>query len=54
MCKFCEREETIGRKDQKVFMNDEHYLVYLGKRTIFGEQIGKVNYCPMCGKKLEE
>ena len=39
---------------QKIFMNEDHQLVYLGENSIFGDVIGKVKYCPKCGKKLED
>ena len=52
MCKFCKGESTFGRSGQKIFMNEDHQLVYLGENSIFGDVIGKVKYCPKCGKKL--
>jgi hypothetical protein len=54
MCKFCKGNSTIGREGQKVFMNDYGQLVYLGKHSIFGDVIGEIKYCPMCGKKIEK
>lgn len=53
MCKFCKGESTFGRSEQKIFMNDNGQLVYLGENSIFGEVIGKIKYCPLCGKKIE-
>ena len=53
MCKFCKGEFTFGRSGQKIFMNDNGQLVYLGENGIFGEVIGKIKYCPLCGKKIE-
>jgi hypothetical protein len=53
MCKFCKGESTFGRSGQKIFMNDNGQLVYLGENGIFGEVIGKIKYCPLCGKKIE-
>ncbi len=54
MCKFCKGNSTIDREGQKVFMNDYGQLVYLGKHSIFGDVIGEIKYCPMCGKKIEK
>lgn len=54
MCKFCKSESTIGRVGQKVFMNEYGQLVYLGEHSIFGDVIGKIKYCPICGKKIEK
>ena len=53
MCKFCKGEFTFGRSGQKIFMNDNGQLAYLGDNHIFGEVIGKIKYCPLCGKKIE-
>ena len=53
MCNFCKSESTIGRVGQKVFMNEYGQLVYLGEHSIFGDVIGKIKYCPICGKKIE-
>lgn len=52
MCKFCKGESTLGRSGQKIFMNETGQLVYLGEYSLFGDIIGKVNYCPVCGKKV--
>lgn len=54
MCKFCKSESTIGRVGQKVFMNEYGQLVYLGKHLMFGDVIGKIKYCPICGKKIKK
>jgi hypothetical protein len=53
MCNFCKSESTIGRVGQKVLMNEYGQLVYLGEHSIFGDVIGKIKYCPICGKKIE-
>jgi hypothetical protein len=53
MRKFCKGESTFGRSGQKIFMNDNGQLVHLGENGIFGEVIGKIKYCPLCGKKIE-
>lgn len=54
MCKFCEGKKTIGREGRKIFMNESGQLVYLGEHTMFGDVIGKVKFCPECGKAIKE
>lgn len=54
MCKFCESKKTIGREGRKIFMNESGQLVYLGEHTMFGDVIGKVKFCPECGKTIKE
>ena len=53
MCKFCEGKETLGREGRRIFMNEYGQLVYLGEHTIFGDVIGEVKFCPVCGKPIK-
>lgn len=52
MCRFCEGKTTLGREGHKIFMNEDGQLVYLGEHTMFGDVIGKVKFCPKCGKAV--
>lgn len=53
MCEFCEKgEPIIGDYSDGALIENENILVSYGECTDFAK--GKINYCPMCGRKLKE
>ena len=57
MCKYCEKEKKIEEEE-----NDNIYFTIYGRflrvqGKVFTIPLGrtiKINYCPMCGRRLEE
>ena len=52
MCKYCEEEKEIGYDDAcgTLFIEDKKLTVDVG----FDAMMCEINYCPMCGRKLNE
>ena len=59
MCKYCEKSKSLEIKDaygdldlriEEIYVEDKH----LGIDTISHRNYIDINYCPMCGRKLED
>ena len=51
--------ECIGRiaceDEMSIWLEDDNYLLAIcDAQGYYGEVSVKINYCPMCGRKLEE
>lgn len=62
MCEYCEKEKPIANGEEwtinieNTYGEKELYIeMYLGGyESIEDNTYVKINYCPMCGKKLKE
>ena len=57
MCEYCEKGKEIRNDDNiKSFISKAHFgysiIVQTNKLYLDVQNIGFINYCPMCGRKL--
>ena len=53
MCEYCEKgKPIIGDEQDGADITNGNILTSYGECTSFAE--GKIQYCPMCGRKLDE
>ena len=56
MCEYCEKEKVILTFDESV--DFEGYVNIINNQLVISNDYGltaiRINYCPMCGRKLEE
>jgi hypothetical protein len=54
-CKYCQDDGYIvEKKDVRIFLDNEYLCYEYNKGNIGGQGVKKINYCPMCGRKLKE
>ena len=54
MCEFCgeDRETKTGFIDEELYLNEFDILCFDNSGNEYGEGQIKINFCPMCGRKL--
>lgn len=57
MCEYCEKGKEIRKDDNlKSFISKAHFgysiIVQTNELYLNVQNIGFINYCPMCGRKL--
>lgn len=62
MCKYCEEvgftplSDTVEYSGLEISMNKKGWIrcrAYMGKEIFETQDVVSINYCPICGKKLE-
>lgn len=53
-CKYCsdDQDHIINDCTNEIYLNNKHVLAFCGWCGCWTKV--KINYCPMCGRKLEE